>query len=451
MRTPRPTLSHALAAASAAALLTLAALAAAPATAQEEPPSGFPFWSDVEKAKGDAGATAAEVEKINALLDSLEDQADGLGAAAVAAGADYAVTEAKLAAATAEVELLNAHTRQAAGMAEQYKKDAVAVAVQNYKAGGAGLGIFTAVAALESPENISGMFLMQQVGEQAAGKQARAVEAQTASAALEETRAKALAVRSELTLAAQADRDAAVAAQQAVTEQLAAKQTQNSTLLAQLAALNNTSVAVEAEYRAGREAIAAYNQGQEAKRRAAEESSRRAAEHKAPAGTAPQPGPAVPPPAAPGRPPVPVQPNPAPVLPNPAPAPAPVPVDPDPNDGYIPVEVLLPNIPGGAVNDPAGAKNHAQSRLGAYGWAPGEFSCLNQLWERESNWRTNATNPYSGAYGIAQSLPPSKYASAGSDWLTNYRTQIEWGLGYIRNRYGSPCGAWNHSQTVGWY
>ncbi|MDO5752177.1 MAG: lytic transglycosylase domain-containing protein, partial [Arthrobacter sp.] len=57
----------------------------------------------------------------------------------------------------------------------------------------------------------------------------------------------------------------------------------------------------------------------------------------------------------------------------------------------------------------------------------------------------------SGAYGIAQALPPGKYGEAGSDWLTNYQTQITWGLGYIKNRYGSPCGAWGHSQSVGWY
>ncbi|WP_449372387.1 aggregation-promoting factor C-terminal-like domain-containing protein [Arthrobacter psychrolactophilus] len=77
---------------------------------------------------------------------------------------------------------------------------------------------------------------------------------------------------------------------------------------------------------------------------------------------------------------------------------------------------------------------------------------MNLLWERESNWRTNATNPSSGAYGIAQSLPASRYGETGAnDWLTNYRTQVDWGLGYIKERYGSPCGAWAHSEAIGWY
>ncbi|MFC8411096.1 hypothetical protein [Arthrobacter sp. NPDC057259] len=79
------------------------------------------------------------------------------------------------------------------------------------------------------------------------------------------------------------------------------------------------------------------------------------------------------------------------------------------------------------------------------------MSCLVKLWNQESSWMTNATNPSSGAYGVAQALPPEKYSSTGSDWLTNYRTQISWGLGYIAGRYGSPCFAWDHEVSNNWY
>jgi hypothetical protein len=61
-----------------------------------------------------------------------------------------------------------------------------------------------------------------------------------------------------------------------------------------------------------------------------------------------------------------------------------------------------------------------------------------------------AANP-NGAYGIPQALPGSKMGSAGPDWQTDATTQITWGLGYIKARYGSPCGAWAHSQATGWY
>jgi hypothetical protein len=83
-----------------------------------------------------------------------------------------------------------------------------------------------------------------------------------------------------------------------------------------------------------------------------------------------------------------------------------------------------------------------------------QFGCLVKLWDRESNWRTTATGSMTSngrAYGIPQALPGSKMASAGADWRTNYKTQIKWGLKYIKSRYGTPCGAWSAFQGKGWY
>jgi phage-related protein len=85
------------------------------------------------------------------------------------------------------------------------------------------------------------------------------------------------------------------------------------------------------------------------------------------------------------------------------------------------------------------------------GFGKSQWSPLNKLWTKESGWRTRAQNPSSGAYGIPQALPGSKMASAGSDWRTNPNTQIRWGLGYIRSRYGTPAAAWAHSQRTNWY
>ncbi|MFJ9314923.1 lytic transglycosylase domain-containing protein [Pimelobacter simplex] len=93
----------------------------------------------------------------------------------------------------------------------------------------------------------------------------------------------------------------------------------------------------------------------------------------------------------------------------------------------------------------------ARALLGEFGFSSDQFGCLDSLWTRESNWRVNADNPTSSAYGIPQALPGSKMSSEGSDWATNPATQIRWGLGYIKNRYGSPCSAWGHSESVGWY
>lgn len=93
----------------------------------------------------------------------------------------------------------------------------------------------------------------------------------------------------------------------------------------------------------------------------------------------------------------------------------------------------------------------ARALMPQFGFSSDQFSCLDSLWMRESGWNPAASNPSSGAFGIPQALPGTKMASAGPDWATNPATQIEWGLGYIRDRYGSPCGAWGHSESYGWY
>lgn len=93
----------------------------------------------------------------------------------------------------------------------------------------------------------------------------------------------------------------------------------------------------------------------------------------------------------------------------------------------------------------------AANMLASYGWGQGEMGPLVKLWTRESGWRTSARNPDGGAYGIPQALPSSKLAEAGADWRSNAWTQIRWGLGYIRGRYGSPSAAWAHEVAAGWY
>ncbi len=93
----------------------------------------------------------------------------------------------------------------------------------------------------------------------------------------------------------------------------------------------------------------------------------------------------------------------------------------------------------------------ARRLLHRFHWHQRQFRYLNLLWSRESSWNIHALNAYSGAYGIPQAVPGSKMASAGPHWQTSARTQILWGLRYIKARYGSPAGAWNHELTVGWY
>jgi resuscitation-promoting factor RpfB len=102
------------------------------------------------------------------------------------------------------------------------------------------------------------------------------------------------------------------------------------------------------------------------------------------------------------------------------------------------------------VPSPGTAKAIARDLAAARGWGDEQYNCLVVLWDNESGWNVHAANP-SGAYGIPQALPGWKMSSAGPDWQNNATTQINWGLGYIAERYSTPCGAWSFWQGNGWY
>jgi resuscitation-promoting factor RpfB len=110
------------------------------------------------------------------------------------------------------------------------------------------------------------------------------------------------------------------------------------------------------------------------------------------------------------------------------------------------------NGPPAAPPDPGTAQSIAWDMMPQFGWSPQTyFSCLNNIWTRESGWLYDAENPISGAYGIPQALPGDKMASAGPNWETDPTTQIRWGLGYIQSVYGNPCSAWDFWQAHGYY
>jgi hypothetical protein len=96
-------------------------------------------------------------------------------------------------------------------------------------------------------------------------------------------------------------------------------------------------------------------------------------------------------------------------------------------------------------------KQIARGMLRSFHWRGWQFKYLNLLWSRESSWNVFAENPYSGAYGIPQAEPGSKMSSAGPNWQSSARTQIRWGLRYIKQIYGSPLAAWQHELATGWY
>ncbi|MDQ1659883.1 MAG: hypothetical protein QOD41_4966 [Cryptosporangiaceae bacterium] len=103
----------------------------------------------------------------------------------------------------------------------------------------------------------------------------------------------------------------------------------------------------------------------------------------------------------------------------------------------------------------SGNKQIGCSLLGWAGFSTNQFTCLDKLFTRESHWNANAHNgnpaDWSRAHGIPQAKPGAKMAVYGADWKWNPVPQIKWGLMYIKGRYGTPCGAWGHSEASGWY
>jgi LysM repeat protein len=80
-----------------------------------------------------------------------------------------------------------------------------------------------------------------------------------------------------------------------------------------------------------------------------------------------------------------------------------------------------------------------------------EYGCAANIISRESGWNVHATNPHSGAYGLAQALPGAKMARSGPNWRTDAATQLAWMREYVTSRYGGACKAWAYWQAHHWY
>ena len=105
---------------------------------------------------------------------------------------------------------------------------------------------------------------------------------------------------------------------------------------------------------------------------------------------------------------------------------------------------------GESVAHAASAKQDYKDYAASQFRSPAQFDCLDLLWEAESNWNPTAQNPTSTAYGIAQFLDAT-WATTGIAKTSDPYRQIDAGLIYIEERYGSPCAAWSFHQANNWY
>lgn len=110
-----------------------------------------------------------------------------------------------------------------------------------------------------------------------------------------------------------------------------------------------------------------------------------------------------------------------------------------------------PKVTASAQSQPQSPKDYAyKTAKSSFGWDKLEHKCLGQLWGKESAWNYTAASP-TDDYGIPQRHMRYNTSKQIKDFMENPEAQIDWGLNYIKVRYGSPCRAWQWWQEKRWY
>jgi hypothetical protein len=366
----------------------------------------YPTWADVKAAKANQSAKAAEVSRVQAALKSAQAEAAAKSQAALVASEAKDSAEAALASATRTASTLESQASAAAKTAARAKARAGQLAANLYR-DGANNSVTTQIATSKNPTQLLYQLgALSQLSSTWAGVMDDASVAANTASSLHDQAQRAESQRQKLAVAAEQKSQAADEAEQVANAVVSTTQSHETTLYAQLASLQNTAISTARRYEIGVQVAA---QVAEQKRRAALAAAAAAAAAAAPTSSSS-------------------------------------------SGSAAPTSTSYPSTAGVTV-DPAAAQAYARSAIAGYGWDSSQDTCLVELWTQESGWRANALNVSSGAYGIPQALPADKMATAGADWRTNADTQINWGLAYIKDAYGSPCAAWNHemSENPHWY
>lgn len=372
----------------------------APASATD-----YPSWQDVERAKGNEQSKRTEIGRVQSALEAAQAVAAAKSQAALTASVQADQADADLTAATQAATILQAQASKAAATADRAQQRAGQLAANLYRDGSSNEMTAQIATAKDPDQLLYELGALDQLSTTWGAVMDDASVAAGTASSLHEQAVRAEDERADLAATAETKADAAHDAEAVADTAVADTQAHSEQLTAQLASLEDTTASTEQRYELGQQ-VAAQKAAQQRARQAAADAL--AARQSASSSSA---------------------------------------VASSGGSG-----TSYPST-GGVVVDPGGAQAYARSALGSYSWGSDQFGCLVSLWTQESGWRANALNASSGAYGIPQALPADKMAVAGADWRTNAATQINWGLAYIHDAYGSPCAAWNHemSENPHWY
>jgi murein DD-endopeptidase MepM/ murein hydrolase activator NlpD len=212
----------------------------------------YPSWDDVQTAKGNEAAKAAEVTRIEGVLAQLQGEVASTAAEAEAKGAAFGDAQQKFDLADQEAQALEKQAAESKTKAEAASQLAGRLAAQLYRSGGSDLTTSLLLdKSTDADALLSKLGNMSKLVERSTAIYDAARTAQNEAASFAKQAEVARTAREALRVEAQKALDAAVQAQNAAQAKLAESQKQSATLNAQLAALKDTTAKTVAQYEAG--------------------------------------------------------------------------------------------------------------------------------------------------------------------------------------------------------
>lgn len=222
----------------------LSAVLASPASAAPKAPS----WADVQAAKASASATQQQIDELTSTLSMLQEQADTASIAEQQAGQDYALAASKQQDAQTTVDDLAAQSKRAKTAADDSASQVAALVVELSRAGGGDLSTSMLTDAADAKDLLYRVGTMSHLSERSAGVLAQAQQDQRAVDSLKDQADAAKTALARATDRAESTLSAANDAASSAQSRLADEQSQQDTLIDQLAYLKGTSAATETAY-----------------------------------------------------------------------------------------------------------------------------------------------------------------------------------------------------------
>lgn len=245
-------------AAAATGAFVIASLVTPTGTAIAAPRPDFPTWDEVQNARKSQAAAAAEVDRIEGILVSLEATSAELGKQAQIKGEQYAIAQDALDATSRKVTALKEQVTSAQERADESTARAARLIAQLARTGGGDMSMGLLLGSAEDADQLlARLSTADKLSESSAAILERAVFDRNLADSLADDASAAEKVRKKAAVTAQAAFDVAQAASDQAAAQVADQTAAADQMYSQLAVLKNSSAVTERAYYEGQAAAAA--------------------------------------------------------------------------------------------------------------------------------------------------------------------------------------------------